>query len=233
MALPRIASAVHTFKTLDGKPIHYRAYKMGDEQALLEAKESQNEEIIINTIFDVLNGLIINKVDVKKLPTYEVEHFLLQTRIVSVGNVVESRMKCTECNKPMDLEIDLSKVYIKDERPATNEIVVGQEETTGEEVKVLMKYPTFADAGLMKSENQKNAMRACIESIQVGDTYHDFAGVTDDEIDEWLLSLTKDKIGLIFEFINKIPKLQLEVQTTCKCGASHDFTIRNFEDFFA
>lgn len=232
MALPKVSSTVHTYKTLDKKIIHFRAYNLGDENALQEAKESGNEDVKVQTILDVLQGLVINKVDITKLPTFEVEHLLLSTRIVSVGNTSNVKIKCEGCGKHHPVELDLSKVYLTDTRPKSNVIEVGKDEVTGETVSVIMKYPSFGALRTMHNAGNKNFIRLCVESVQSGDSFFDFDDVSDEEIDEWLMSLSKDKIKGVYDFINNIPKLRLDVKFTCKCEKENELTIDDFESFF-
>lgn len=232
MALPRVASTVFTHKTLDGKTIHYRPYRMGDEQALLEARQSENDDVKVQTILNILQGLVINKVDITKLPTFEVEHLLLSTRIVSVGNESNTRIKCAACGEYHPVTLDLSTAYLKDTRPESYTVPIGEEEGTGEPINLVMKYPTFESLTAMKSQNKKNIIRLCVESVSVGESYTDFEDVSDEDIDEWLMSLSREKLNEVYAFLEAIPKLRLDVQFTCKCGKENEFTLDDFESFF-
>jgi hypothetical protein len=232
MALPKIASTVHTFKTLNGKKINFRAFKVGDEQSLLEAKESGDNEIIVNTVLEVLQNIVISKIDIRTLPIYEVEHLLLSARIASVGNISKVKIKC-DCGKHTPVELDLSKAYIYDGDKKDPNIELGQEEGTGETVVLHMKYPTFEFLSTLRSTEQKSILRICIDSITVGENNYTFEDSTDEELDEWLSSLTKDKLVKVFEFIKGMPSMRLQVNEKCiECGKDIDMEFKEFETFF-
>lgn len=229
--LPKLSSTVHTYKTLDGKAIHFRPFKVADEQTLLEAKESKDSELIINTVLDVLQGVVINQVDIKELPSFEVEQLLLQARIVSIGNEISVGIKCESCDDVNPVELDLREAKFIDKK-LDKRVMIGKDEA-GKEVFVLMKYPTFKDLDTMKSKKEKNILRTCIDSISVGDMYIDMKDVTDKELDEWILGLEKDKVKSIYEFIKNMPKMHMRAEFTCrKCSHATKIEVEDFESFF-
>jgi len=230
MNLPKITSTVHTYTTLEGEKILFAQFTGGQEKVLLEAKESGDDELIVQTVIDVLKS-IVRKGNVEKLPTFEVENLLLRSRIVSVGSDVEVIIKDPDTEEKISINIDLSKAELTKSRPEKR-ILIGKAEDGGDEVYLNLKFPTFKDLADYKKVSEDAKIRLCLDSIQVGDNYTDISEVPDKELTEWLLTLEKSTLKKLGEFVQTIPRLELPLTYHLKDGTEKTITLKDFKDFF-
>lgn len=228
--LPKIASTIHTYTTMDGEKILYSQFTGAQEKTLLEAKESKDEEIIVQTVIDVLKA-IVRKGNVEKLPTFEVENLLLQSRIVSVGSDVEVVIKDPETEEKVNLHIDLSKAELTKDVPEKR-ISIGQAADGRGEVFINLKYPTFADLGSYKKVSDHAKIRLCLDTVQVEDSYTDISDISDKDLTDWLMTLEKGSLNKLTEFVSNIPRLELPIAYRLKDGTDKKIVLKDFKDFF-
>jgi len=230
MNLPKITSTIHTYTTLEGQKILFAQFTGGQEKVLLEAKESGDDDLIVQTVIEVLKS-IVRKGDVEKLPTFEVENLLLRSRIVSVGSDVEVVIKDPETEEKINIHIDLSKAELTKSRP-DKRVLLGQSEDGSGEVFLNLKYPTFSDLADYKKVSDDAKIRLCLDNIQVGDKYTDISEVPDKELTAWLLTLEKSTLKKLGEFIQNIPRLELPLTYHLKDGTEKTIILKDFKDFF-
>lgn len=228
--LPKISSTIHTHTTSSGEKILFTQFTGAHEKSLLEAKESEDDKIIIETVLDVLKS-IVRKGNIETLPTFDVEFLLLKSRIVSVGSDVDVVLKDPETGEKVQVTLDLSEAKLSEGNKETR-IKIGQSEESGQEVWVNFKYPTFLDLKEFNSISDEAKIRLCLDSIQEGETYHDISDASDEDLTEWLMSLEKSVLKEFSDFIDNIPKLTLDVKYTLKDGTEKTITLKDFKDFF-
>lgn len=229
-SLPKIASTIHTFTTLKGEKILYTQFNGGQEKMLLEAKESEDDTIIIQTVLEVLRS-IVRKGNLDALPTFEVEKLLLESRIVSVGPEVEIIIKDPDSGEKVEVTIDLSKAELS-KNSTESRIHLGKTEGEGEDVYLNLKYPTFADLSDFSEISDEAKIRLCLDTVQTGENYLDLKEVSDEELTEWLLTLEKSSLNKLLEFVSDIPKLELQIDYRLKDGSEKTITLKDFKDFF-
>lgn len=228
--LPKISSTVHTYTTIKGKKILFSQFTGAHEKILLQAKESEDEEIIINSVLDVLRS-IVRSGNVDSLPTYEVEKLLLESRIVSVGNEIEVILKDPETGEKVPVVLDLSKakLVVQDRE---DRILLGKNEDSGKEVFLNMKDPLFSDLSKFSTISEEAKIRLCLDSIEEDENITDLSEVSDSDLTDWLSSLERSTLNKISEFVKKIPKLQMTVEYQLKDGTQKSLLLKDFKDFF-
>jgi len=72
-----------------GKKIKFRPFLVREEKILLIALEDGEKQTIIDAVVELLKNCIKSKVDVDKLPTFDIEWLFMQIRAKSVSEQIE------------------------------------------------------------------------------------------------------------------------------------------------
>ena len=88
MALPKMTTPTYELEvpSTDEK-IKYRPFLVKEEKILLMAMESKDNAQIINAVKDIVTSCTFEKVNVSKMPMFDMEYIFLQIRSKSVGEV--------------------------------------------------------------------------------------------------------------------------------------------------
>ena len=88
MALPIVETPRYecTLASQDTQ-VQYRPFLVKEEKILLVAMESKDNNEIINATKQVIKACTYDKLDVDKLPMFDIEYLLLQIRSKSVGEI--------------------------------------------------------------------------------------------------------------------------------------------------
>ena len=88
MALPIIETPRYelTLPSQDIK-VQYRPFLVKEEKILLMAMESKDNNEIVNATKNILRACTFEKLDIEKLPMFDIEYILLQVRSKSVGEI--------------------------------------------------------------------------------------------------------------------------------------------------
>ena len=126
MALPKLNVPVYeAVLPSTEKVIKYRPFLVKEEKILLTAMEDGNEKTIANAINQIIKNCVQGKINVKELPTFDLEYLFLRLRAKSVGEKVTLGLKpwgCPNnngelCENSTQVDIDLEEVkVIKDEK---------------------------------------------------------------------------------------------------------------------
>jgi hypothetical protein len=96
------------------KVIQYRPFLVKEEKVLLVAMESNNNNQIINATKEILNACTFEKIDVEKLPIFDIEYIFLQIRAKSVGEIAKFKILCPDDKSTYaNVEVDLTKVNVE------------------------------------------------------------------------------------------------------------------------
>ena len=97
MALPVIETPRYelTLPSQDVK-VQYRPFLVKEEKILMMAMESKDNKETISAIKDVLTACTFEKLDISKLPMFDLEYILLQVRGKSVGEMAKFRVLCPD-----------------------------------------------------------------------------------------------------------------------------------------
>ena len=115
MALPTIETPRYEL-TLPSQDIQvqYRPFLVKEEKILLMAMESKDNNQIITATKDIINACTFDKLDIDKLPMFDIEYLLLQIRGKSVGEIANFKVVCPDDKQTAaDVEINLSEVNVQ------------------------------------------------------------------------------------------------------------------------
>ena len=104
-------------------------------------------------------------------------------------------------------------------------------------IKVVMKYPTLKDISMIQSESQTEQLFEMIGNnifqIVDGETVHNRVDVTDEEMNEFLGSMTSDNLEQVTNFFETMPKLTHEVSVkNPNTGKTGKVVLEGFQSFF-
>lgn len=193
--------------------IKYRPFLVKEEKVLLQAQEGDGDEVT-NAILQIVDNCTFGKVQVDKLPSFDIEYIFLNIRSKSVGEKVNLNLAFPGDEKvKVPTDVDLTKVIVEMDDDHGNEI------SLTDTVKVIMKYPTvktFQGLDLTKftATDTINLTANCIHQIINGVETHEAADLSKKEIEEFLENLTQAQFTSIQKFFASMPKLTLNVKIT-------------------
>ena len=129
MALPKLTTPTYELEvpSTDEK-VKYRPFLVREEKILLIALESGEPEDIINAVKDIVTECTFGKVDLGKLPMFDVEYIFLNIRAKSVGEVSTLRLLCPDDGETYaNVDIDLSKIMVQVEKEHNPKIELTEE----------------------------------------------------------------------------------------------------------
>ena len=237
MALPR-ASAPRYKLTIPStkKDVFFRPFLVKEEKALMIAQQSEDPEVMLETLKGVVKDCILDDVDVDKLALFDIEYIFAQLRARSVGEIVELILRCDTCDDEkakVTYNVDLSKIKVDVPKDHTNNIPLF------EDVGVIMKYPSMQVLKKMESMNITDfesvfeIICMCIDSVYNSEEVFPASEQSKEELSEFVNNLTQDQFKKLQHFFETMPKLEEKVQYRCPvCSKEHEKYIRGLESFF-
>lgn len=217
------------------KKVKYRPFLVKEEKALMIAQQSEDPQVMINTLKSIITSCVQN-VDVDKLALFDLEYIFLQLRAKSVGEVSELTYSCLQCNDPkakININLDISSISVETNDNHTDTIDLF------DDVGVKMKYPGFDMLMEMQNinlENPDDALKVIIKSIEFiyeGDKIHDIKDQSEEDLNNFLENLTREQLQKIKNFFETMPKLKKTVKFDCPvCKYHHNYTVEGIQNFF-
>jgi hypothetical protein len=205
------------------------------------AYESEDVKYSVETITQVLNNCVISEIDVKDLPTFDIEYLFLNLRARSVGEVVKLKYRCNndvgteeepkKCNSSVEMELNVLDIIPTKSPEHTNKIEIS------ENLGIVMKYPKM---GLIKDNTDVEDFNvvldliiSCIDYIYDKDNMYYSKDSTKEELTEFLDSLQSKDLEKIKTFFDTMPKLKKKVDFSCnKCGYKENIELEGLQSFF-
>tara|TARA_B100000029_G_C17536330_1_gene945016 strand:- start:287 stop:970 length:684 start_codon:yes stop_codon:yes gene_type:complete len=213
--------------------VKYRPFLVKEQKILMQAHESEDPDDINNSLATIISQCTFNKVDPWKLPSFDAEYLFLKIRGKSVGDKVKVSVVCPDDNETrVDIDVNLEDVNVTMPLDHSNEIELL------EGIKLVMTYPTLKDIGAVeKVEGETDQLftmlKRCIFQIHEGDTIHQNVDMDQDELEEFINSLSTEHLEKINEFFDTMPKLTHAIKVknpnTKKTG---EVLIEGIQSFF-
>ena len=236
MALPKID--VPTYELVvpsTDEKIKYRPFLIKEEKVLLMAMESGKNEDIIQAVKTIVNECTFDKLELGKMPMFDVEYIFLQIRSKSVGEVSKLRVLCKDDGKTYaNVEVDLNEVQVQVDDGHTNKIELS------DEMGIIMNYPTidsFSAAGIadINAENMLDVIVSCIGQIydKGGEEVWDAKDSTKKELVEFVEQLNTQQFADVQAFYDTMPKLKHTITVkNPKTKKENTVTLIGLGDFF-
>lgn len=235
MALPIVNSSRYTTTIPStGVEVEYRPYLVKEEKILMIAMESKDNVAITKAVKDVIKACVIGDIDVNRLATFDLEFLFLKLRAKSVGEVAEISLKCSECETPNEMTINLDELEVKGLEDHDNVIQIT--DTVG----ITMRYPSVADVAGVNPEDlgKVNVIMklivSCMESIFDADAVYACKDESTKNVQDFLDSLNSSQFRKIAEFLQKIPAISETLNFKCKsCNHENELELKGLESFFS
>ena len=237
MALPKQSTAIYT-TTIPSteQSVKFRPFLVKEEKALLIAQQSEDKNVMVDTLKTIIKDCIVDKINVETLAMFDLEYVLLQIRAKSIGEIAELIFSCDVCDDPkarVKIAFDLTTINVTKDPNHTKKI------TLFDDVGVVLKYPTIdevnalADVDLDNVDAVFDLIISSIDYIYDGDEIYHTKEQTKSEVEEFVNNLTQQQFKLIEAFFETMPKLRQDVKYTCPvCDRVHNKYIEGIESFF-
>jgi hypothetical protein len=218
------------------KVVQYRPFLVKEEKVLLVAMESNNNNQIINATKEILNACTFEKIDVEKLPIFDIEYIFLQIRAKSVGEIAKFKILCPDDKSTYaNVEVDLTKVNVEVDDKHTNNVIIDENKKLG----IVFNYPTLemTKAGFDIDETDIDTlfdiMILSIEHIYEGDKIYPAKDSTKEELKTFLESLPQKTFEKIKTFFETMPQLRHSIEVTnSKTKVKSTIELKGIRDFF-
>ena len=236
MALPKLTTPTYELEvpSTDEK-LKYRPFLVREEKILLVALESQESKDVLNAVKEIVSACTFDKVDLGKLPMFDVEYIFLNIRAKSIGEVSQLKLKCPDDEETFaDVELDLSKVMVQVDDGHNPKI-----ELT-DEMGLIMTYPSidsFSNTGITEitADNMLDVISSCIYQVydKKGEEVFDAKDQTKKELTEFVESLNTTQFKDIQKFFDTMPKLKHTVELeNPKTKVKSKIVLQGLNDFF-
>jgi hypothetical protein len=233
MALPKLASAKYELTVPStGEQVEYRPFLVKEEKMLLMAQSQGDEKDMIRAVETLVDSCTFGKVDVKKLPLFDLEYMFLNIRAKSVGEKVELNLTCPDDGETkVPVEIDLTKIEVVKSPNHVTDIKIS------DNIGMVLDYPKTS---LMSKMNLKNegesvfqVIKACISQIYDDENVYSKADIDDKDLDDFIDSMSHSQFEKVQEFFNTMPKLKHTIKIkNPKTGVESDIELEGLNSFF-
>lgn len=212
-----------------GQKVIYRPFLVKEHKVLLTMTGADDSEAG-RIVKDLVDACTFNKLNVSKLPHFDIEYVFLNIRAKSIGEMVEVVVNC-DCGNKIDASFNIEDLRIEKNENHSNKIMVT--DTIGVE----MSYPVFDEIiDIFSAKNTDEVFKLVtnsIVSIFDEESYYSAEDYSKEEINEFLNSLTKQQFEKIENFFTSSPKVVQVIETDCdKCGRHNVSRLEGLANFF-
>jgi hypothetical protein len=229
--LPKIKQPIFTLEIPSSKrKIKYRPFTVAEEKLLLIAKESSEQEDIINVYKQIINNCILDDININKLAYFDIEYIFVCLRAKSVSNVIDLTIEDEEDGKKHKLQFDLDTVYVSENKVSPIIELDGG-------LKIVLKYPDFETLGQMSllggdSNQLLNVITKCLHQIVEGEQVYELSNYNESEISDFVSSIGSKDLLKIQEFFVGLPQVSGELKYTNSLGQEKVVPLRGIQSFF-
>ena len=210
----------------------YRPFLVKEEKILLMAMEEEKDSQLNRALKQVVHNCTFEKVDVGKLPLFDLEYIFLRIRAKSVGEVAKIQVLCQDDGETyVPVEIDLESIEVEFQEDHTTKI-----ELT-DEIGIEMGYPTFEFLNFKADQTEVNQLfdiiGSSIERVYEGETVYEKADFSKKDLKVFLESLTSEQFLRVQKFFETMPRLRHKLEVTNpKTKKKNEITLEGLQAFF-
>ena len=235
MALPKLNNNPKYKCTVPSSKevVTYRPYLVKEEKVLMIAFETGDQKQALGAIVDTLDACIDGDQNVGDLTTFDVEYLFTQIRSKSVGETSKILVPCGACNHKNEVSVNLADIEVKFKEDFTDRVQIT------DEITIEMKYPTYSQVINMDFEGDQTAMGMdilcnSISAIMTEEERTDCKDIKQEEIQEFLDSMTSEQFGKLSAFVETLPSLEKDLKVPCEsCGETIERTLKGISDFLS
>lgn len=214
------------------RQVNFRPFLVKEQKILLLAMESQEEKQILQAVSDTLRSCIEDEITDRELATFDIEYMFTQIRAKSVGETTNLNLTCSKCEEVNEVNVNLSEINIK--LNDSNEIKLN------DQYSLLMRYPSYydvIDAADDKSSVTDEIMKLCklcLDKILTEEEQISVVEESEEEIQQFLDSLTTEQFDKVVNFVMNLPKLTKDVSYDCSsCGEKNNIRVEGLQNFLS
>ena len=237
MSLPKINTPEYTLNVPStDEEITYRPFLVKEEKVLLIAQETGTEKSIYQAIKNLIKNCCFGKVDVDKLPMFDIEYIFLQIRAKSVGETTTLEVTCPDDEETkVKVEVDLTTLKVEMDEKHSPRIQLT------DDIGLLMQYPNLGDVLAMGVEEEKSTtidkmfgmMQDCMYQIWQGEETFDAMDYSNKDKKDFLESLNHEQFDKIQTFFDTMPTVKYVTEVTNpKTKVISEVTIEGMNSFF-
>jgi hypothetical protein len=214
MALPKLNTQKFELNvpSTDEK-IKFRPFLVKEEKILLQAQEGGDNEMI-TALSDIVTNCTFGKINVEKMPSFDIEYIFVKIRSKSVGEKVNLKVPFPGDEEvKIPATVNLNKVNVEMDDDHTNKI------NLTDDVSMIMGYPTlktFSGKNLnnVSAEDAINLVGDCVTQITDGEETFEAVDLKKTEVTEFLENLTQEQFGKVQNFFTTMPRLKHTLTVT-------------------
>lgn len=214
------------------RQVNFRPFLVKEQKILLLAMESQEEKQILQAISDTLKSCIEEEITDRELATFDIEYMFTQIRSKSVGETTNVNLTCSKCEEVNEVKINLSEINIK---LNDNNVI-----KLNDRYSLLMRYPSYhdvidaTDAKSSVTDEIMKLCKLCLDKILTEEEQISVADESEEEIQQFLESLTTEQFDKIVNFVMNLPKLTKDVTYDCSsCGEKNNIIVEGLQNFLS
>ncbi len=216
--------------------VSLRPMLVREEKILLMAKTSGLHADMLSSVRQVVNNCLVTKLDINKLPIFDLEYLYVQLRAASVNNIAKVSYRDNEDGQTYDFDVDLAAIKVKwPSEDITKAVEISPDYS------LVLKYPdcglyankTFLDS--LNSEDGANLdilLHNTIDKICKGDQMIEPSFENPQAVADFIDNLPIKAYNQIKEFWANIPSLYHELTYTNKNGDVRTIKLQTLQDFF-
>lgn len=211
-----------------GQSVKFRPFTVREEKILLLAKQDGTTRQMVESVVQIASNCLIpdQGIDISKLPYFDVELIFIKLRIISLGGMIEYKMK-----DGAEGRVNFEDVEVKGEikkKPGTAKLDTN--------VAAVLRYPTITDIALLDEEPENlitEIVRICIGRIVEGeDDVYDFTNYSLDEQRDWIDTLTAEQYQEFSTFFENLPVVVIPSKYKQADGTILTNEIKGLRNFF-
>ena len=218
MTLPKINVPEYTLVVPStDEEIKFRPFLVKEEKLLLIAQETGDEKALYLAIKTLINNCCFEKIDVDKLPLFDIEYIFLQIRAKSVDEIATVKVICPDDGETeVEVKINLTEVQVHMSEKHNFKIPLT------DDIGIEMAYPNLASILLTSEQNVEQSasdkmfqmIQDCMLQIWQGEETFDATDYTDKDKKDFLESLNHKQFEKVSQFFETMPTVKHEVEVT-------------------
>lgn len=232
MALPKLASAKYELTLPStGDKVEFRPFLVKEEKTLMMAQQAGDSASLVRAVEDIVDSCTFGKLDVKKLPFFDIEYIFIQLRGKSVGEKSTITVVAPDDGETkVTIDVNLSEIKCVRNEKHNNKI-----ELT-DNIGVMMDYPkmaTFMNVGEDETKAAFDIIKSSIGSIYDAENVYSRSDMDDKELDEFIESMDHNQFQKLQSFFDTMPRVKHEVEVkNPNTGKTSKVVLQGLQSFF-
>ena len=235
MALPQINDIPKYNLTIPstGQEVTFKPFLVKEQKILLIALESGDDKQILRSIIDTVTSCILDKINVEKLATFDLEYIFTQIRSKSAGESTKLNLLCSKCEEVTPTVVNLEEISINVD--VKDKIIELTDKFT-----LVMRYPNYKGVLLNVNGDDDSVTNAifemivmCLDELRTEEEIIKFDDETRESIDAFVGGLTASQIEFVMNFVDSLPRLEHDITFNCThCNTVNEIKLQGLQDFF-